>query len=125
MKNSINEVYPAELVAERLKSERKRLGFTQKQFAENIGISEASYNRYEKYFASFDSEVVWGLQKIGADVMYILFGVRQIHSPMMVSDDFLQVFTLYNQLDNKGKEYFLEMAELFLRMYKKDPTVEQ
>lgn len=125
MKNSINEVYPAKLVAERLKSERKRLGFTQKQFAENIGISEASYNRYEKYFASFDSEVVWGLQKIGADVMYILFGVRQIHSPMMVSDDFLQVFTLYNQLDNKGKEYFLEMAELFLRMYKKDPTVEQ
>lgn len=122
MKNSINEVYPAQLVAERLKNERKRLGFTQKQLAENIGISEASYNRYEKYFASFDSEVVWGLQNIGADVMYILFGVRQIHSPMMVSDDFLQVFTLYNQLDSVGKEYFLEMAELFLRMYKKDPT---
>lgn len=122
MKNSINEVYPAQLVAERLKNERKRLGFTQKQFAENIGISEASYNRYEKYFASFDSEVIWGLQQIGADVMYILFGVRQIHSPVMVSDDFLQVFTLYNQLDSVGKEYFLEMAELFLRMYKKDPT---
>lgn len=122
MKNSINKDYPAHEIAERLKNERKRLGYTQKQIAEMIGISDPSWNRYEKYSAPFDSEVIWGLQQIGVDVIYILFGVRQVHSPMMVSDDFLQVFTLYNQLDSKGKACFMEMAEVLLKMNKKDPT---
>lgn len=112
-------------IAERLKSERKRLGFTQKQIAQAIGIGEASWNRYEKYAIPFDTNVMIGLHENGFDILYLLFGVRQIHSPIMVSDDFLQVFTLYNQLDSKGKECFVEMAEVLLKMNKKDPTVGQ
>lgn len=104
-------------IAERLKSERKRLGFTQKQIAQAIGIGEASWNRYEKYAAPFDTNVMIGLHEQGFDILYLLFGVRQIHSPMMVSDEFLQVFTLYNQLDSKGKKLFIEMADIFVRTY--------
>lgn len=110
-------------IAERLKIERKRLEFTQKQMAERLGIGEASWNRYEKYAMPFDTKVILGLHECGFDVMYILFGVRQVHSPMMVSDDFLKVFTLYNQLDSKDKLFFLEMAEVFVKVaHKKSPT---
>lgn len=106
-------------IAERLKFERKRLGFTQKQMAEKLGIGEASWNRYEKYAMPFDTKVILGLHELGADILFILFGVRQVHSPMMVSDDFLKVFTLYNQLDSEEKNLFLEMAEVFIKMAQK------
>lgn len=109
-------------LSERLKNERKRLGFTQKQVADKINISEPSYNRYEKYSAPFDVNVVLSLHENGFDMVYVLFGVRQVQESLMISDDFLKVFTLYNQLDRQGKEYFIEMAEVFLKVYKKDPT---
>lgn len=109
-------------LSERLKNERKRLSLTQKQVAEKINISEASYNRYEKYAAPFDVEVIFALHNHGFDMVYVLFGVRQVQESLMISDDFLKVFTLYNQLDGKGKEHFIEMAEVFLKVYKKDPA---
>lgn len=111
-------------LSERLKNERKRLGFTQKQIAEKIGISEPSYNRYEKYSAPFDVNVVLSLHDNGFDMMYVLFDVRQVQETLIISDDFLKVFTLYNQLDKNSKQYFIEMAELFLKIYKQSITVD-
>lgn len=107
-------------LSERLKNERKRLGFTQKQVAEKIGISEASWNRYEKYAAPFDVQVIFGLHENGFDMVYVLFGVRQVQESLMISDDFLNLFSMYNQLDSKGKKLFIEMAEIFIRTYKNE-----
>lgn len=108
-----------EQIANRLKNERKRLNFTQKQIAEVIGVGESSWNRYEKYSAPFDTNMLIALHQHGFDIMYILLGVRPKEDAVMISDDFLKLYTLYNQLDKDGKDYFYQMAELFVKVYQK------
>lgn len=63
----------------RLKSERKRLGFNQEDFATKIGIQRFTQYQYE---AEINSPTVRYLEKaieIGVDLAYIIFDVRMEH----------------------------------------------
>lgn len=61
-------------IGERLKEERNRLGFTQAQLAEKIGIHRNTQNRYEKGEREPDTAYLDALKSVGVDVAYVLSG---------------------------------------------------
>lgn len=63
-------------IGERLKSERKRLGLSQEAFAVLGGASKPSQVRYENGERSPDGVYLSSIASQGADVLYILTGVR-------------------------------------------------
>ncbi|MDI9349102.1 MAG: hypothetical protein QM537_03765 [Candidatus Symbiobacter sp.] len=62
----------------RLKSERRRLGHTQASFSELCGIATITQSLYEGDKRKPDAKYLQAAHKIGADVTYILFAVRQV-----------------------------------------------
>ena len=60
----------------RLKEERVRLALTQRQAATLCGVQAETWSRYESGKLSPGSEVLAALASAGADVQYILIGVR-------------------------------------------------
>lgn len=63
-------------VAERIASERKRLGLSQAEFASKAGVSLSSQKRYEKGERDPDSSYLEAIKSIGADGFFITFGSR-------------------------------------------------
>lgn len=65
-------------LAARLREERKRLKMNQRDFAEAGGVVLHTYFNYEKKGHPLpDANFLQGIHNAGADVMYILTGVRQ------------------------------------------------
>lgn len=65
-------------IGERLKEERERLGYTQEEFASFGEASKRSQIEWEKGKAFPNAKVLSALFEVGADVTYILTGVRTI-----------------------------------------------
>lgn len=63
-------------IAERIASERKRLGLSQAEFASKSGVSLSSQKRYEKGERDPDSSYLEAIQGIGVDLFFINFGSR-------------------------------------------------
>lgn len=60
----------------RLREERERLGFTQEQLAEQLGVARRTVVNHETEFHPVTVEVLNKLDELGADCFYILFGRR-------------------------------------------------
>lgn len=69
-------------VFERIASERKKLGFSQAEFASRAEVSLSTQKRYEKGERDPDVSYLKALGNMGVDVGYLLSGVR-------VTDDLL------------------------------------
>ena len=63
----------------RLKEERKRLGYNQTRFGEVGDVTKNTQINYEKGVRPPDSSYLEAIAKIGADVQYVLTGVRSIN----------------------------------------------
>ncbi len=59
---------------ERLKEERKRLGFKQKNLAELLGLASQTFLQYEKGIRSPNAELFEKLSSLGFDMGYIFMG---------------------------------------------------
>jgi transcriptional regulator with XRE-family HTH domain len=68
-------------IGERLKEERERLGLGQKQVTELTGASKKTQYNYENGVSAPDGEFLAALAAAGADVQYILTGVRSSGAP--------------------------------------------
>jgi transcriptional regulator with XRE-family HTH domain len=66
-------------VGSRLQEERVRLGHSQTELAELLGISRTSATLYEAGKHLPRAEVLAGLDSLGADILYILTGKRAQH----------------------------------------------
>ena len=66
------------LLADRLKNERVRLGFSQADIAERTGVSREMWGKYEKADAKRtylpNAAALVALDGLGADILYILTG---------------------------------------------------
>lgn len=62
--------------AERLKTARKDLGLNQAEAAELCGVSREMWGKYERGIAVPGGEVLFAFAAAGADVQYILTGIR-------------------------------------------------
>lgn len=64
------------LVAPRLTEERKRIGLSQAEVAETCGISREMWGKYERGKAVLGSEVLFRFAAAGADIQYVVTGIR-------------------------------------------------
>ncbi|HHQ4730980.1 helix-turn-helix domain-containing protein [Aeromonas veronii] len=65
------------LIADRLKSERKRLGLTQESLAESAGIKRITLQSWERGLSSPPAIALSALGAVGMDVLFVLTGERQ------------------------------------------------
>jgi transcriptional regulator with XRE-family HTH domain len=63
-------------IGDRIKAEREKLGFNQDDFAEKGGVSRRSQIMYEQNKTEASAGYFTRIAEIGADVSYILTGVR-------------------------------------------------
>lgn len=63
-------------LALRLVEERKRLGFSQNNFANLLGTTRESIRRYEIGFREMRAEFLANAMTLGVDGQYVLSGVR-------------------------------------------------
>lgn len=70
-------------IEDRLKEERGRLGFNQPDFAALAGRTKKTLIDYEKGATSPDAKFLAAIAAVGADVQYILTGIRSINAPSM------------------------------------------
>lgn len=69
----------------RLQEERRRLGLTQDEFAEIGGVKRRAQINYESGDRCPDGHYFAAISAAGADVQYILTGVRSINPPVKPS----------------------------------------
>jgi transcriptional regulator with XRE-family HTH domain len=62
--------------AERLKSERIRLGLNQAQAGDLCGVSREMWGKYERGLAVPGGEVLFSFAAKGADIQFIFTGIR-------------------------------------------------
>lgn len=65
-------------IGERLKEERERLNLSQMAFGDIGGVKKLAQLRYEKGERMPDASYLCAISKIGADVQFIITGVRSI-----------------------------------------------
>ena len=71
-------------IANRLKEERMRLGYSQTRFAVLGGVGHSSHILYETGERRPDTKYLEGIYQHGADVNYILTGQRTNAEPSMI-----------------------------------------
>ncbi len=112
---------------QRLIDERKRLGLTQDQMAKAGGVAKRTYCNYEKGDREPPVSFLSSVKNAGADLGYLLFGVREIDS-LGVSPSEDRLLNLYRRLTDDQKNSLEAMAlgfaepdlaAMFLRVAKK------
>ncbi|ENX33919.1 hypothetical protein F889_02583 [Acinetobacter colistiniresistens] len=86
-------------IGARLKEERERLGYTQPAFAELVGTTKKSQIDYEKDSTQPKASYLAGIADIGADILYIVTGIRLIEKKKEQKGDFSDEFDLVNVFD--------------------------
>ena len=81
-------------VGQRLKQERERLGHSQTAMAEFAGVTKKSQIRYESGESSATAEYLAAASNAGADVAYILSGIRSVTRPGMSTEE----IDLFNEI---------------------------
>lgn len=74
-------------VAQRLREEREKLALTQEQFGSIGGVKKLAQIHYEKGDRSPDAVYLAAVAQAGADVRYILTGLRDGPPPVVLSAD--------------------------------------
>lgn len=67
-------------IGERLKSERERLGFTQQQFADFVGVTRKTLFGYETGARAPDAAALAVWSGVGVDALFVVTGVRHSKS---------------------------------------------
>ena len=86
-------------IGARLKEERERLGYTQPAFAELAGTTKKSQIDYEKDSTQPKASYLANIAVIGADILYIVTGIRLLEQKKEQKSDFLDEFDLVNVYD--------------------------
>lgn len=117
---------------ERLREERERLGFTQHDFAESVGIKRITQHLYEKNNKSFPNHKYYlAIADLGVDLHYVLFNQRGagqglVLDPQKLSDIYLVVDEIAT--DKKGKplpvESRLKLFNFLCATYASNPDMD-
>lgn len=95
----------------RLREERVRLGLTQEEFGALGGVSRGVVSLYELGKCSVPGTFLADIAPHGADVGYIITGVRaQPSQPATVPPDEAAMLELYRQADESGKDAMMTVG---------------
>lgn len=92
-----------EEIGNRLREERKRLALNQTEMATYGGVQLSAQSNYEKGERSPSAEYLAGIAAIGADVLYIITGVRTPKANDSLSQDEVRLVKNYNQVGKEDK----------------------
>jgi transcriptional regulator with XRE-family HTH domain len=99
-------------LGERLKHERKRLGFKQNDFAEKVGVTVQSQIRYEGDKSSPDADYLAKVLALGGDVIYLLTGAYS--KPSGLNDDEDGLLKSYRYMTSEdSRKALLRVATAF------------
>ncbi|MEO6921961.1 MAG: helix-turn-helix transcriptional regulator [Collimonas sp.] len=93
---------------ERLREERDRLGFTQQEMADRMGVRREMSSKYERGQAAPGGNALTEFAAAGGDVQYVLTGQRSNNA---MSPDEKELLTGYRGLDIRGKAGVLGMID--------------
>ena len=106
-------------INDRLLEERKRLGFNKGQMALAGGVRNSTYTNYEEGLRSPDANFLAAISESGADVQYILTGIRasesalpkaaQADQPLTVRQQ--AILGLFDALSPNQQQEILQAAE--------------
>lgn len=77
-------------LGQRLRDERKRLGLTQVQLADHLGVSRRTILNHESEVFPVPLEVLNQLDQLGADCFYLLYGRRFAEFSVPLDKDLLE-----------------------------------
>lgn len=103
--------------ANRLKEQRKKLGYTQAQIAEICGVSGRMWGDYERGISQPKAEVLFQFRKIGIDVNYVMHGTSNetFRQPeITLSAEEQELLTQFRQLNQDGKTAIFSMLSALL-----------
>lgn len=92
--------------APRIKEERLRLGLSQVQVAEKSGVSREMWGRYERGDAIPGGEVLFSFAIAGADIQYVLTGIRSAGESGVLEARVLSIVKKFDNLDEFDKVCF-------------------
>ena len=90
----------------RLTQERKRLRLSQTELAEALGKTKATQIKYESDETRPDADYFFGLDKLGADIYYIITG-QQLGA--LIADDERQLLADFRSFDEREKAIMLNL----------------
>lgn len=97
----------------RLKEERKKLGYTQAQAAEICGVSGRMWGDYERGVSQPKTELFFQFEKAGIDVNYVMHGTRGStveKSAEKLSNEEQELINLFRQANDLGRAVILSAA---------------
>lgn len=99
-------------MGERLRDERKRLGYSQSEFAGLVGASYKSQLRWEKNESSPSAEALAIWAGVGLDVLFVVTGVGGGVNSVIpkMSPDRQEVLNAYDQMSPEGQRAFLDVG---------------
>ena len=89
--------------SERLKEERMRLGLNQTEFGKAGGVTKEAQSNYERGKRKPDSDYWSNIDKIGADIQYILTG-RKTTQTNAIKEEQNNTYQLRGKLERLKKE---------------------
>ena len=95
------------MISSLLKEERKRLNLTQAEVASIVGVNRETWSRYESNKLMPGTEVLAAIAAAGADVQYILTGVR---GSVALTPDEKLLLERYRSAARAGKDAILGAA---------------
>lgn len=107
----------------RLKEERKKLGFTQAEAAEKCGISREMWGMYERGEYLPRSETLLSFEKIGININYLMTGEAQktnISTPKAFSIEEQELLDIFRQLEAGDRHALKRQAQMLLLMAEKE-----
>lgn len=95
-------------LGDRLREERKRLGYSQVAFAALGGASKGSQLAWEKGAAAPNAEFLHLIARFGVDVLYVITGQRSSNG---LSVEEAELLAVYRQLDPQGRAGLLALMK--------------
>lgn len=106
-------------VGDRLREVREEMGFSQAEFAEIAGVMRNSQGFYERGKRTPDTEYLEKIAAAGADIIYVLTGIRAKSMGFMLSPEeqaLLDSFRACEQIDrNAIRQLAMRSAEAVQR----------
>ncbi len=107
------------LFKENLRAFRENANFTQKAFAEELGINVTTYRNYENSNREPDFDTLLLICKklnISIDKLLGLPESKQNNNPNTLTNDLMKLCKLYNTLDCRNQAALIERAEMLLEL---------
>ena len=96
----------------RIKEARERVGLTQKELADSLGIKPSTFNGYEKGTHDPKSDILMAIaDKCGVSVDYLLGVKEKAPAAQELSKEHLILIQHFDQASPQGKELILAFAE--------------